>query len=127
MDIKGKLVEVFPTRKVSDKFQIREFVIETEGKYPQSLIIQVSQERCTLLDNLAAGEMIQAFINLRGRSWTNPKGEVKYFNTIEAWKISNESAQSFNSYQEPIKVKGNIESNFKENIIDDLVQDDLPF
>jgi hypothetical protein len=24
---------------------------------------------------------------LRGRSWTNPQGEVKYFNTIVVWKI----------------------------------------
>jgi hypothetical protein len=25
--------------------------------------------------------------NLRGRSWTNPQGEKKYFNTIQGWKI----------------------------------------
>jgi len=25
--------------------------------------------------------------NLRGREWTSPQGEVKYFNTLDAWRI----------------------------------------
>ena len=33
------------------------------------------------------GDEVTAHINLRGREWTNPQGEVKYFNTIEAWKL----------------------------------------
>jgi len=26
-------------------------------------------------------------INLRGREWTNPEGETKYFNSIQGWRI----------------------------------------
>jgi len=129
MDLKGKLIQVFPTKKVSEKFSCREFVIETQEKYPQQIILQVSQERCSLLDNIAEGELVQAFINVRGRSWTNPKGEIKYFNTLEVWKITNESAQEFNSYQDETSKyeKSGIEANFVEDAISTEVDDDLPF
>tara|TARA_B100000497_G_C7551409_1_gene333197 strand:- start:91 stop:465 length:375 start_codon:yes stop_codon:yes gene_type:complete len=124
MDLKGTVIKVLPKRQISEKFALREFVIKTDDKYPQEIIMQVTQERCELLDNIIEGEQVQAFVNVRGRSWTNPQGEVKYFNTLEAWKISNESAQSFDN---PVSIKGNIESNFKEDIIDNLVDNDLPF
>jgi hypothetical protein len=40
-----------------------------------------------MLDNLSVGSEVIAHINLRGREWKNPEGEVKYFNTIECWKL----------------------------------------
>ena len=125
MDIKGAVIKIFPKVDVSAKFAKREFVIATKDKYSQQIMLQVTQERCELLDNIAEGEEVQAFINIRGRAWTNPQGEVKYFNTLEAWKITNESAQSFNG-----SVKGNIESNFQEEAIKTLADDQadgLPF
>ena len=94
MDLKGTLVKVFAKQQVSEKFAKREFVIRTEGEYPQEILLQVTQDRCGILDNFMEGETVQAFINVRGRSWTNPEGVVKYFNTLEAWKITNESQQS---------------------------------
>ena len=135
MDLKGTVKEIFPTKKVSEKFQCRQFVIETQEKYPQEIILQLSQEKCSLLDNIAEGELVQAFINVRGRAWTNPQGEVKYFNTLEVWKLSNESAQDFEPTQNitgvsKSKSMGNIESNFMEDAINTVAMDeddDLPF
>ena len=41
-----------------------------------------------MLDESNVGDEIDASINIRGREWTNPKdGVVKYFNTIEIWKV----------------------------------------
>jgi hypothetical protein len=34
-----------------------------------------------------AGEQIEVSFNLRGREWTSPQGEVKYFNSLDAWRI----------------------------------------
>jgi hypothetical protein len=129
MDIKGKVIEVMQTRKVSEKFQVREFVLETDEKYPQQIIMQVTQERCSLLDNIEQGNEVQVFINVRGRAWTNPQGEVKYFNTLEVWKITNEDEASIESYQEDLNKfqKSGIEANFVEDAISTEVDDDLPF
>lgn len=124
MDLKGVLVKVFAKQQVSEKFAKREFVIKTEGEYPQEILLQVTQDRCELLDNFMEGETIQAFINIRGRAWTNPEGVIKYFNTLEAWKITNESGQSA-----PAGQRSGIAQNFVEDAINDLTsQDDgLPF
>lgn len=125
MDLKGTLVKVFAKQQVSEKFAKREFVIRTEGEYPQEILLQVTQDRCGILDNFMEGEMVQAFINIRGRAWTNPQGEVKYFNTLEAWKITNESGQGA-----PALKRGGIEQNFMEDAVSslpDMDDDGLPF
>jgi hypothetical protein len=125
MDLKGTLVKVFAKQQVSEKFAKREFVIRTEGEYPQEILLQVTQDRCGILDNFMEGEMVQAFINIRGRAWTNPQGEVKYFNTLEAWKITNESQQSA-----PAPQRSGITQNFVEDAVSslpDMDNDGLPF
>ena len=39
------------------------------------------------MDQFQVGEFVDVSFNLRGREWTSPQGEVKYFNTVEAWRI----------------------------------------
>lgn len=99
MDLKGTIIQIYPKKQVSDNFAKRDFVIETADKYPQKIILQMTQDRCEQLDRVAKGEVITAHINIRGREWTSPQGEVKYFNTLEAWKIENESANNFEPSQ----------------------------
>ena len=77
-------------------------VITTEEQYPQTIIIQFTQQRCDLLENLQVGQIVKVYINIRGREWTNPQGETKYFNTIEGWKI--EVIQTTNvANQQPVQ------------------------
>ena len=48
------------------------------------------------------GQNVKVYINIRGREWTNQQGEIKYFNTIEGWKI--EVIQTTNvTYQQPVQ------------------------
>ena len=87
-EIKGKLKVVNETVQVSEKFSKREFVVTIpDGQYPQDILFQLTQDRCALLDNFKVGQDVSISYNLRGREWTSPAGEVKYFNTLEAWKI----------------------------------------
>jgi hypothetical protein len=87
MQVAGKLVVINPTQVVSEKFLKRTFVVETADQYPQSIEFQLTQDKCDYLDHYKVGEQVNVSINIRGRAWTNPQGEVKYFNTLEAWKI----------------------------------------
>jgi hypothetical protein len=87
MQVKGKIVAIMPTQVLSEKFSKREFVVETPDQYPQQILFQLTQDKCTLLDTLKVGQEVDVHLNIRGRSWTNPQGENKYFNTLEAWKI----------------------------------------
>src|SRR4051812_25342359 len=75
------------TTKVSEKFQKRDFVVVDNGQYPQHVIFQVNQDRCSLLDNVKVGDEVTVHFNLQGREWKNPKGEIQHFNTLAAYKI----------------------------------------
>ena len=86
--LKGTVVVVKDTVQVSDKFSKREFVVnDNSGMYPQDILFQSTQDKCSMLDVVKVGDTVEVSFNLRGREWTNPQGEVRYFNTLEAWRI----------------------------------------
>lgn len=88
MVVAGKVRSVGSTQQVSASFKKRELVVSTEEQYPQHILIEFAQDKCDLLNNLQVGQQVNVSINLKGREWTNPQGEVKYFNSIQGWKIS---------------------------------------
>jgi hypothetical protein len=111
-EIKGSFVLIRPTQKVSDKFQKREFVIVTEEKYPQHLQFQCVNDKCSILESFTEGQSVIVHYNLRGNKYTPKTGEVKYFVSLEAWKIE----AHFDSAKPDVTP-----SDFDDN------QDDLPF
>lgn len=90
MQITGKIIRIFDAQQVSDKFRKREFVVEYSDnpQYPQPLLLQATQDRCEILDKYQPGDVVDVQFNLRGREWTSPQGEVRYFNTLEAWRVT---------------------------------------
>ena len=89
MNIKGKLIEIYPTKQVTGTFQKREFVIEyaDNPKYPQSIKFEFIQDNCGMLDSYRIGDNVDVSFDLTGRPWTNPQGEKTYFTTLRAWKL----------------------------------------
>lgn len=87
MDVIGKVKVINATQEVSASFKKRELVVTTNEQYPQPIMIEFTQDKCDLLDNLQVDEEVKVSINLRGREWINPQGETKYFNSIQGWKI----------------------------------------
>ena len=84
----GKLHAIFDTKQVSERFTKREFVVEiTDSKYPQMVLFQLTGDRCAQLDRLSAGDEVRVEFSLRGREWRSPQGDVKYFNSLDVWKI----------------------------------------
>jgi translation initiation factor IF-3 len=87
MEILGKVKVVNAEQAVSATFKKRELVVTTEEQYPQHILIEFAQDKCDLLNALTVGDSVKIGINLRGREWVNPKGETKYFNQIQGWKV----------------------------------------
>ena len=84
----GTVKLINETKQISEKFSLREFVIsETSSMYPQDILFQATQDKCSLLDSVKVQDQIEVSFNLKGREWTSPTGEVKHFNTMEAWRI----------------------------------------
>ena len=88
MDISGKLKLVNETKEYgTNGFRKREVVVTTEEQYPQDLMVEFIQDKCDLLNSYQAGQSVKIDINLRGREWESPQGEIKYFNSIQGWRI----------------------------------------
>ncbi|MFY0600832.1 MAG: DUF3127 domain-containing protein [Cyclobacteriaceae bacterium] len=89
MNIEAKLIEKFDTQDVTSSFKKREFVVEyaENPQYPEFIKFELIQSNCSQLDSYQPGDNLNISFNLKGRKWTDPKGEVKYFNSLQAWKI----------------------------------------
>ena len=98
MDVTGILKVKSEAQQVSEKFRKREFVLtDNSSQYPQHVSFQLTQDKCGLLDQYNVGDEIKVHFNLRGREWTSPKGEIKYFNTLEAWRLEGGAGASTSS------------------------------
>ncbi len=126
MKVTGKVHFIGQTKVISDKYQNRELVLMTDDKYPQTIPFQLSQDKVALADNLKLGDLVEASINIRGREWKSPQGEIRYFATLEIWSLSYANTSAQPPAPRPM---GNIESNFQEDAIRNMQEDDddLPF
>lgn len=88
MEVIGLLKVKMETQTVSDRFKKRDFVLTTDAgtPYPQHVEFQITQDKCGQLDQFNEGDQLRVQFNLRGREWNGPQG-VRFFNTLEAWKI----------------------------------------
>jgi len=84
----GKIKVINDTQEISEKFKKREFVVtDTSSMYPQDVMFQSVQDKCDMLNGYNVEDQVEVSFNLRGREWTSPDGVVKYFNTLDAWRI----------------------------------------
>lgn len=95
MEVQGKVKLIGETESVgTNGFRKRDIVVTTEEQYPQQISIQFVQDKTELLNNYKVGQDVKVSINLRGREWTSPQGEVKYFNSIQGWRIEGVQADA---------------------------------
>jgi hypothetical protein len=94
-EVTGKVKHIYDKQEISEKFSKREFVVITDeaSPYPQFITFQTINDKCSLLDNYQEGDSIKVSFNLRGREWNGPQG-VKFFNTLEAWRIEKTESSS---------------------------------
>ena len=85
----GKLYAVMEAQQITERFRKREFVVELDDnpRYPQFVLFQLTGDRCENLDGFEVGDSVNVEFSLRGREWTSPKGEVRYFNSLDVWTL----------------------------------------
>ncbi|MDO5656422.1 MAG: DUF3127 domain-containing protein [Flavobacteriaceae bacterium] len=130
MDVQGKVTKMFETQTFQSGFQKREIVVTTNEQYPQPISIEFTQDKISILDNINVGDNVKVSINLRGREWTSPDGVVKYFNTLQGWrvdKIISEQITGESASNSPVSPTNSFNASVDnlENESSDM--DDLPF
>ena len=109
-----EFIEGKPINKIEEKgtFRFRKLIVvtqEREEKYNQTICVDFVQNNTGLLDAWKVGDYVEVLFNLRGREWTNPKGEILYFTTLNGWKVED--------YKEEVSTKDQAPDR----------EDDLPF
>lgn len=131
MELQGIVKKISDIQTFASGFQKRELVLLTQEQYPQPINIEFLQEKINLLDNVSEGENIKIGINIKGREWTSPQGEVKYFNSITGWRLEKlaeaSSAEPTQAAPASKPVSNASSEAANENPFADEEDDDLPF
>jgi hypothetical protein len=118
-EITGLLHKKFETENKTATFQAREFVIEKEDRgYKNYIKFQLTQDRCSIIDDLEEGQSITVHFDLRGREWQD-----KYFTNLNAWKIDVAQPASADGGSEPdfpSEATGDSDVELKAEDFDDL-------
>jgi hypothetical protein len=98
-ELTGIIIEVFPAQTFNKGFRKREFVIEAGDKYPQKIVFGLVQDKCDMIDSYGVGDTVAVSFDVKGRDWTDKSGQVKYFNSLEAYRINGQQRSSTKSKQ----------------------------
>jgi hypothetical protein len=122
MEVIGKIKVISAEQQISATFRKKELVVSTDEQYPQSIMIEFTQDKADLLNNYSVGDSVKVSINLGGREWVNPQGETKYFNSIRGWRIEKVGAETPTQQAPPMPAAAAFApaTNLNEEEADDL-------
>ena len=95
LEIKGTLYAKGDEVQRTETFKVREFVVEIVGeRFTDYVKMQLTNDKCALLDRANVGDTILVKANLGGRK-SSKDGKESFFNSVNAWyiKVENEAAQ----------------------------------
>jgi hypothetical protein len=119
MELQGQIILIGETETFGAKgFKKRQLVIKTDAQYPQTIPVDFTQDKCSILDSYSIGQFVNVSINVQGSEW---KG--KYYVNLQAWKIDKgEKEKSSSSFMPDRQEVDNMMQRAEE-----LAEDDLPF
>ena len=82
-EAKGKIVKIYEKESFSEKFEKREFVVETSEDYPQFIKFMLSNKTIPLLDEYVEGDDVIVNFNVKGKAGK----DGRYWNSLEAWRL----------------------------------------
>ena len=129
MEVTGIIKVKYDTNVVSERFKKRDFVLTVEpgSPYPQHVTFQIIQDKVSMLDNFNVGDEVKVQFNLKGREWTSPQGEIKYFNTLDAWRLEKIGQGQSQQQQSQQHNSASSENTTPPVFTSNSADDDLPF
>jgi len=124
----GILIFKDEEKEITSTFKTREFAIEVinerDAKWNDFIKFQLSNDKCSLIDDIAIGAPIDVSFNLRGRKWEKD-GKISYFNSLDAWRITAQSQMSGSATPATFNTANAAQPIFKPTT--DEQGNDLPF
>ncbi|MBT4520064.1 MAG: DUF3127 domain-containing protein [Halieaceae bacterium] len=92
-EIQGTIHSIGETTEYGNNgFTKREFVIKVTGEeensaYPNHVALELTRDKCPLMDSYSPGDEIKAHFNLSGRLWSGGGKPEKCFTSLQAWRV----------------------------------------
>jgi single-strand DNA-binding protein len=115
-NIKGTLEAIFEVQIFASGFQKREFLIKTEEQYPQVIKLELTKDKCSILDAFKQGQQVSVDFNLRGSEYNG-----KHYVNLTAWRVSANSEDGVANTATEARV------NAIPKVLEDIDSDNLPF
>ena len=87
LELTGTLVKFYETKTFPSGFSIQEFVVRTDERYPQEILIQAAKEKIDTLKNFKENDVVKVKFNLRGREYNG-----RHFVSLDMWAMDVASA-----------------------------------
>ena len=84
-------IQTFPSG-----FTKREIIIETDGKYPQLIKLELFKDQTELTNGLNPEDPVTASFNLRGNEHNG-----KYYTNLQAWRLSKDQTPGQQAPNQP--------------------------
>lgn len=81
-ELTGTVRLLHDTQTFASGFAKREFVVETDGKYPQLIKLEVVKDNVAKLDGISPGDVVEVAFDIRGSEYK----ERHYVNLV-AWSV----------------------------------------
>ncbi len=90
--ITGKVAEVYPVNRVSERFRKREFVIEHKDTasgqaYVDFIKFQLTQDKCEIIDESWLRQDVTVTFSIKGNRWEK-NGMVNYITNLNALTVT---------------------------------------
>lgn len=122
-EIKGSILEIYPEQQFASGFCKREFVVTTRDKFPQTIKLEFTKDKCAQLDDYQPGDPVKVSFNLRGNEYNN-----RYYVNLQAWKIEPEggaAAPVTRATNQPTPGAANVSR--QRSFYGEEEEDDVPF
>ena len=94
MEVTGRIKVRGPLETYANDFTKKSIVITTQEQYPQPIQIEFIKAAIEKLSGFKVGDNVVIGINIRGREWESPDKGIKYFNSIQGWRIQLDSEKT---------------------------------
>ena len=123
--ITGKITEVYPLNRISERFRKREFVIEHKDTgsaqtYVDFIKFQLTQDKCEIIDESWLRQDVTVTFNVKGNRWEK-NGMVNYITNLNALSVTRGTDIAENGQQDGPNAK------LEDSPPPDPELDDLPF
>jgi hypothetical protein len=123
-ELSGKIKVIFDQQNFQSGFYKREFVVTTQGEYPQDIKFELLKDKVAMLEPFSEGADVKVMFDVRGNEYNG-----KYYNNLVAWRIEGETdASSQEPPQEDFNQDRGVDDiNADINSASSETDDDLPF